>query len=213
MASVFLLRLNKIDEPRTRWADYNDDCLECYFLNQKTEMYHFQEKRLLNCKLCENISLQLIRSEKIMTYQMILCKNFNFRILIPLLKFPVNLRCSSGVFSLFSVISLCLGVLRFIFLICLLEGKILKRWGFVVVVSFSLKECFLLPWKWSWFSQLWTYEIMGKSSVALACGQNRSRPWRESSEFMAGSTCSVCQYLWCHKQTKTTHCYLHNCRA
>lgn len=58
MAPVFLLRLNKIDEPRTQWADYNDDCLECYFLNQKTETYHFQENLILKCQLCDNFSLQ-----------------------------------------------------------------------------------------------------------------------------------------------------------
>lgn len=45
MTSVFLLRLNKIDEQRTRWADYNDDSLEYHFLNQKTEMHYFQEKK------------------------------------------------------------------------------------------------------------------------------------------------------------------------
>lgn len=45
MTSVFLLRLNKIDEQRTRWADYNDDYLEYHFLNQKTEMHYFQEKK------------------------------------------------------------------------------------------------------------------------------------------------------------------------
>lgn len=71
MTSVFLLRLNKIDEQRTRWADYNDDYLEYHFLNQKTEMHYFQEKKrtLLSCELCDNISLQLICSEKSMTYR------------------------------------------------------------------------------------------------------------------------------------------------
>lgn len=61
MTSVFLLRLNKIDAQRTQWADYNDDYLEYHFLNQKTEMHYFQEKKtLLNCELCDNVSLQLI---------------------------------------------------------------------------------------------------------------------------------------------------------
>lgn len=76
MTSVFLLRLNKIDEQRTRWADYNDDSLEYHFLNQKTEMHYFQEKKrtLLNRELRDDISLQLTCSEKSMIYRKSICK-------------------------------------------------------------------------------------------------------------------------------------------
>lgn len=73
----------------------------------------------------------------------------------------------------------------------------------------SLKECiFFLEIK-SIFSALikWDY-----GQVVLSSGmwtKQKQTLERESSEFMAVSTCSVCQYLWCHNQIKTIPCAIY----
>lgn len=45
---------------------------------------------------------------------------------------------------------------------------------------------------------------MGKLVLSSGMWTKQKQPLeRESSKFMAVSTCSVCQYLWCHNQIKT----------
>lgn len=62
---------------------------------------------------------------------------------------------------------------------------------------------FFFFWKYSGISQPWSYETMGKSSFILACGQNRSKPWRGEFRIHGREHMSVCQRLWCHSQIKT----------
>lgn len=93
MTSVFLLRLNKIDEQRTRWADYNDDYLEYHFLNQKTEMHYFQEKKKNTFKLWTLwqyfITVDLLREEHDLP-KFFAQKNVNFWILFRFWSFPLT---------------------------------------------------------------------------------------------------------------------------
>lgn len=103
------------------------------------------------------------------------------------------------IFSLFFF--LCFGVLRLTTLICLLEGKNLEK--VIFLKSHSNDTFFFFFWNKADFL---SSDHRDYGQVVFGSGmwtkQKRTLE-RESSEFMAGSTCSVCQYLWCHKQIKT----------
>lgn len=95
----------------------------------------------------------------------------------------------------------CFGVLRLTTVIYPLESKRLEK---VIISKNHSKDAFFffLEIK-SIFSALiiWDY-----GQVVLSSGMwtKQKQPLeRESSKFMAVSTGSVCQYLWCHNQIKT----------
>lgn len=68
----------------------------------------------------------------------------------------------------------------------------------------SFKECiFFFFWNTVEFLSLDHMRLWASHLSFWRVDRTEASPGGESSEFMAGSTCSVCQRLWCHSQIKT----------
>lgn len=114
----------------------------------------------------------------------------------PLLFFLINIRYIH--FSLF-LSFFHFGVLRLTTVIYPVGGKNLEK---VIISKITQRMYFFLGNKVDFLSsdhmKLWA-----SSPCSGMWTKQKQTLERESSKFMAVSTCSVCQYLWCHNQIKT----------
>lgn len=175
------------------WQNYNDDCLECYFLTKKRKL-SFSGKLFLSRELCDNIYW----NQCIIRRAWLTKGHFQlFLIISPF--FLVNL---GNVFILgfFFLFLFCFEILRLTAVIYPLEDKNLER----VIVSkiTQIIYFFLLEIKLICLALI----IWNHGQVVLSSGmwtKQKQTLETESSKFMAVSACSICQYLWCHNQIKT----------
>lgn len=153
----------------------------------------FSGKLFLNRELCDNIYY----NQFILRRAWLSKVHFQlFLIISPF--FLVNIRyilisvCFLSIFSF--------GVLRLTTVIYLLGDKNLEK----VIISkiTQIMHFFFLGNKVDFLSsdhmKLWA-----SSPCSGMWTKQKQTLERESSKFMAVSTCSVCQYLWCHNQIKT----------